>query len=1766
MIQRFPSIKRVFFTTFLILSTLWIGAGISSAAPTPSVISYQGFLTSATGTAQTGTTTVTIRIYDASTAGTLLFEELHPTTPITNGYFTVQIGNVGDVSGGTTAVAITDLTFDRSYYVTVELASPFSTGEMTLAGGTRSQLGTVPFATVAYGALQATSSTGIVAQKGRLFFNTSSNELTLYNGTAWAPVVVQGTSTSFSSLTVSGQTTLSTASATNLTISSSLVSNTLTVSSATSTTLFATLLNAVTGTITNLFFTSATGTSLSLSSSLTSDSLLVASATATDFSSSNLYVTGVSTLATTTASSLTLSETLYGVSGLFGTTNNTFDSSKLVVQGTTTLIGSASSPTALRVIGNIDNTATSTFVPRLLSESSVDSGPLKLFIVGNYVYSVNHFSSTLTISDVSDPLNPTLIASSSVGGSPWGVYVSGRYAYTANTVGSISVVDVSNPYSPSLASTFSLGAIPRSIYISGKYAYVPGTDTGYLYIIDISDPRSLRLSASLYVGINPYTVHVSGRYAYVASPAEGTLSIVDITNPISPVIASSTVFDSEPTSVYVSGKYAYVTERRYEKLFIFDVSNPASPVIKSEIGLSGADPSSVYVSGRYAYVTHNASGAYAKVSVVDIASSTNPIEITAISTMDYPRDVVVSGRYMYVANETNDSFSIYDLGGLESTSALIHSLEAGNLSVRNNISLDGMLNVGTSLTVGSGGFLSQGDSSILGSLTVSGTSTDTLFNISTTNNTVSIGTSTPTFDSSKLVVQGTTTLIGSASSPTALRVIGNIDNTATSTFAPRFISSVGVQGAGTFEVYVDGSYAYVANNVSNNLSIIDISNKNNPVFVSTTTVGLGGVGVTVRGKYAYVTAYDDDSFNIVDVSNVKAPTVVSSLVVAGQPYGLDVSGSYAYVTIYNTASVSVIDISAPNTPKIVGTIGVGTNPQSIAISGKYAYVTNRGSGSVSVLDITNPISPTVVATLSAGDGSSNLEVSGRYLYVANAIDGTLTVADVANPAVPVMVATLGIGGGDVLSLDVSGRYAYVTNSANSFITIDISDPSNPYIISTSSFVLGVNSFGTTISGRYAYVTSQVDASLTILDLGGLESTSALIHSLEAGNLSVRNDISLRGMLNVGTSLTVGSGGFFSQGNSSILGSLTLSSTATGSPAFIIRDGAGVSTFEIRTGTSSLQNSFIGVSSGEQNTTGYGNSFLGYRSGISNTGGWNNVANGSYSLYSNTTGSDNVANGSQSLYFNTEGESNVANGTYALYSNTAGSMNAGSGDSALYSNATGSYNTSFGAYSLYNIGSTTPSYYNTALGYNVGVTQTSGDSNIIIGANTELASTTGSYQLNIGNILFGQNINGTGTAISSGNLAIGTSTPSAKFSVQSFYGDTGTLFDVASTTSAGFATSSLFKILANGNVAIGTSTASSRLDIYNDTSATSTDMFRILSDVGAVGNVIYTIKANGDIFTDGNTTIGTPADLAENYPTGDDSITRGMVVSLATTTATWSQSLQSGLSTDYQIAEVKKATAGEEALGIISTRPGILLGGNTERGIPVAFSGRVPVYVSDENGVVHIGDSLTISSSTPGYAMKQTASGPTLGRALSNQDESSTSSLVMVLVENKEHTIAISGTSGLTLLDTAPSPSPTTVRDSLTQRLVQGYSIVKEYVAIKVSAVTGYFDTVFAREVYTDTLCVKKSNGQNICLNGDQVENVLNATNVPLLQNNVVSGETSNTSVNVVTPPDDVSQTSSSTSESQIDTPPLIDPVQLPDQVVTADTVSTEPTPSDTVAE
>src|SRR5690606_25440182 len=83
---------------------------------------------------------------------------------------------------------------------------------------------------------------------------------------------------------------------------------------------------------------------------------------------------------------------------------------------------------------------------------------------------------------------------------------------------------------------------------------------------------------------------------------------------------------------------------------------------------------------------------------------------------------------------------------------------------------------------------------------------------------------------------------------------------------------------------------------------------------------------------------------------------------------------------------------------------------------------------------------------------------------------------------------------------------------------------------------------------------------------------------------------------------------------------------------------------------------------------------------------------------------------------------------------------------------------------------------------------------------------------------------------------------------------------------------------------------------------------------------------------------------------------------------------------------KSSEAYETALaGVVSTKAGLILDAHID-GVPVALAGRVPVKATNENGPIEKGDYLTSSATKPGYAMKATSSGATIGIAMQDLDE------------------------------------------------------------------------------------------------------------------------------------------------------------------------------------
>ncbi len=128
----------ILFIAFLIFST-------EVFAAVPHLVRYQGYLTDSGGTALNGSYNLTLRIYNAAVAGTLLWSETQTGIQVSGGNFTVLLGQVNPLN----------LAFDSDCWISIEVNSD---GEMV----PRQRITSVP---TAYRAERAENVGGIVASQ-----------------------------------------------------------------------------------------------------------------------------------------------------------------------------------------------------------------------------------------------------------------------------------------------------------------------------------------------------------------------------------------------------------------------------------------------------------------------------------------------------------------------------------------------------------------------------------------------------------------------------------------------------------------------------------------------------------------------------------------------------------------------------------------------------------------------------------------------------------------------------------------------------------------------------------------------------------------------------------------------------------------------------------------------------------------------------------------------------------------------------------------------------------------------------------------------------------------------------------------------------------------------------------------------------------------------------------------------------------------------------------------------------------------------------------------------------------------------------------------------------------------------------------------------------------------------------------------------------------------------------------------------------------------
>ncbi len=1081
----------------------------------------------------------------------------------------------------------------------------------------------------------------------------------------------------------------------------------------------------------------------------------------------------------------------------------------------------------------------------------------------------------------------------------------------------------------------------------------------------------------------------TGALSIQASPitlAEGGTNATSFTTSGNAVYYNGTSLVTAPTNSAVTIPYASTT-----------AFSAANGNISGTLGIGTTSPYaalSIFAGGNYAglapatlFAVGSSSAGNATSTLFNVLSSGNVgIGTTSPSTTfsNSGNEYIVGGLGVGSVNTT--AGSIYATGNATVGNLINNGLTAGDLIYTNNSNQETSATVSLPLTFSAGGALAINQAGSLGSGYLSSTDWNTFNN---KQNAITPGTGL-SFSGNTLNNTGVTS-IATGNGITG----GTITTTGTIGLATINAGVLGAVTSGsvptsqaTSTLYGLGINGYVLSEVGGT-----------PTWVATTTLS------TISGTLNL----SNQVSNTLGVGN--GGTGNSSVADGALLFGGPTGGTTALTALATSTAGDFLQLSAttgrPNWAATLGIANGGTATATAVTNGVYY---NNGSSAEADNTLTwnqiqlgmntSPWFQTlgktfVYASTTNQDTVLGLNAGGNNATTTATVENETAIGYGALESDTTSLGATAVGTG-ALNSDTSGNYeTAVGYDALNNNTTGGGDSAFGYdALFTSA---NANSASDTAVGAFAGYKANEGTS------GG----STFVGNGAAFNSTggVNNDaFGYRALYkNAGNSSSTAIGSFALYNNTAAdnvaLGGGALFTNTTGSGETAL----GYQALNLSTGAS---NTAIGNSALLDNAAGASNTAIGFEAGQGLTTGSDNVAIGANTFasgnaagaandtavgYQSQTDTYGEATGNTSLGWEALAAGNNANNTaigsgaisFAGISKQPGPGNTAVGFDALYNagnaaSQTESSSTAVGGFAGYNLTSgSDDNLFGTAAGYSL----TTGSNNIIMGDYTASTSdvagsnniyigydisgngapTDSSDNLDIGNLIYGTGLGAQASTTSTGSVGIGTTSPYATFSV--FAGGNyaalapATLFAVGS-SSAGNATSTLFNVLSSGNVGIGTTSPESKLTVTG-AACISTGNVGANACVNTPGNISYTTANTAGY------------DVAEDYGSVNASSTvPGTIVAL-----------------DTQVAgeSIETAMQGQTILGVVSTAPGMVLGGSHGGAlklyqVPVALSGRIPVNVDMEGGPISVGDRIALSS-TPGVGMKATQSAETVGIAL-----------------------------------------------------------------------------------------------------------------------------------------------------------------------------------------
>lgn len=448
-----------------------------------------------------------------------------------------------------------------------------------------------------------------------------------------------------------------------------------------------------------------------------------------------------------------------------------------------------------------------------------------------------------------------------------------------------------------------------------------------------------------------------------------------------------------------------------QRVVILDISKPGEPELLSRVEVFGA-PLQVFVQDSLMAV----SAGYAGMRLFDISDPRKPVFVSNYHGLNWVRHVHLSGSLAYVLGGFRPQYlhivSIQHPG----TPYMISSLEMGNsFSLPNNEPVNDpaeMVLVGSTLYVGGGNAIALVDVS---------------------------NPSLPSLVRPLIGLEGPFAFKDTY----AFGVAGDLVIFDLVDPAPEAVFFDEINSPELLEV--DGDRLYAFEGYNRQCIILDISNAENPVVLTSFTPEPPDayssfrpiVGMTVVGDEIF---FADSLFGLYsyDISDIHAPVRKRTFDEAFIPNVYAARGNLILAGGHHEQT-ALIDTSDPNCPRKIPQNEISNgSAEDAALGETLAAVHRSASNSVEIYNLQNPAAPQLMSVYP--EGGEDMLIAGDVMYQVNLNE--FSVIDLSNPSQPEEVISIPARGYDP-TLSIDGNALLLSGFYDGSVLFDVSDPLNP---------------------------------------------------------------------------------------------------------------------------------------------------------------------------------------------------------------------------------------------------------------------------------------------------------------------------------------------------------------------------------------------------------------------------------------------------------------------------------------------------------------------------------------------------------------------------------------------------------------------------------------------------------------------------------------------------------------------------------------------------